>query len=334
MAYTPLDLGYTAQYGRPYTATTDSPTDWGSVPVQTTFYDKSRNLIYYKDVNGYIFGEKQASLPEYSIASTQWSGTIGTPSPLPNGDTANGFTFFDNTTEKVSAGSTSYYEFDISYGISITLSGTSGTARISVNGTPYTATFNTNLQSTAEDWVTANQSTLNGIGLQVFALTDGATDGRIRFGATSDTILNGITISNDTGDLNGTIANEFTGSSSASYDHVVIPYLNTPLANTRILHAIRVNFNIVNGSTQFVELGLYRWQNDSLIGSAITIIRNNDVTGQQAVLETYTASATDSFVTGGFYVAVINNSGTTIEFTGARGVLIQSVFECPKSFTE
>lgn len=333
MAYTPLDLGYIAQYGRPYTATTDSASDWGSVPNNTTFYDKSRNLIYYKDINGYIYGEKQATIPEYSIASTQWNGTIGSPSPLPNGDTANGFTFFDNVTEKVSAGSTSYYEFDISYGRSITLSGTSGTARISVNGTPYTATFNTDLFTTAQDWVTANQSTINGIGLQVFALGSGS-DGRIRFGATSDTILNAITIGNDTGDLNGTIANEFTGSSSASYDHVVVPYLNTPLANTRILHALRVNFNIVNGSTQFVELGLYRWQNDTLIGSSITLIRNNDVTGQQVVFETYTASSTDSFVTGGFYVALINNSGTTIEFTGARGILIQSVFECPKSFTQ
>ena len=123
----------------------------------------------------------------YSVASSQWNTTAPTTT-LPSGDTANGFTFFDETTDKSSSGTSSYDEYVLSFGISITLSGTSGTANINVDGTDYLATFNTDLFTTADDWVNANQATLNALGIQVFALGSGS-DGRIRFGATTDTIF-------------------------------------------------------------------------------------------------------------------------------------------------
>jgi len=229
------------------------------------------------------------------------------------------------------AGTTPYDEYDIAYGISITLSGTSGSANINVDGTNYLATFDTDLFTTANNWVVANQAALNTMGIQAFALGSGA-DGRIRFGATANTILNGITITNVTPNLSGTIANEFTGSSTAAGDHLRVPYVGKPYFGKRILHTIRDNFNIVSGSVQYAELGLFRYANDTQIGSAIIIQRNPDVTGALVVLETYTASPTDSFVTGGFYLALNNNTGQTLEFFGSTGILIQNVFDSATSF--
>ena len=263
-------------------------------------------------------------------ASTQYSKTLPAPVPLSSGAIANGCTFFTGA-DLVANGSTPYYEIELQYGRTITLSGTSGTANINVDGVNYLATFSTSLYQTALDWVVANQATLNALGIRVFALGSGA-DGRIRFGASSNTILNAITITNVTTNLSGTIANEFTGSPSASLDHFIVPYFNTPIENQRLLHTIRSNFNISTGSVQYAELGLFRFQNDSLIGSTIQIVRNNDTTGQQVVLETYTGSSGDAFVTGGFYVALNNTSPSTLSFIGSSGILIQTILQRPTIF--
>lgn len=269
----------------------------------------------------------QVGAESWITASTQYSKTLGAPVPLTSGSIANGCTFF-TAADLVANGSTAYYEIDLQYGRTITLSGTSGTANINVNGIDYLATFTTDLFNTAQQWVVANQTTLNALGIRVFALGSGA-DGRIRFGASTNTILNAITITNVTTNLSGTIANEFTGSPSASLDHFIVPYIGTAIENQRLLHTIRANFNIATGSTEFAELGLFRFQNDTLIGSTIQIVRNNDTTGQQVVLETYTGSSGDAFVTGGFYIALNNTSPSTLNFIGASGLLLQTVFQRP-----
>lgn len=335
MAYVSVaSKGYELTAGYGYSGIVDNSADYPSVPNDSYFYDKSSSQVLYKDANGGIYGAYYGgtlNTNNYNTSATQWNTTLPSPVPLPNGDTANGFTFFDNVTDKSSAGTTSYNEYNIWYGRSITLSGTSGSANINVNGTNYLITFATDLFTSADNWVTTNQATLNAIGIQVFALGSGA-DGRIRFGALADTILNAITITNVTTNLSGTIANEFTGSATASGDHIVVPYVDTTYNGARIFHFIRANFNIIQGSVQYCELGLYRWQNDSLIGSAIQIVRNNDVTGQQVTIVTYTASATDSFVTGGFYLALINNTGTTLEFETNAGVLVENVFDKAYAF--
>jgi hypothetical protein len=263
--------------------------------------------------------------------STQWSKNLPATVPLGVGAIANGCTFFDNIVDKVSNGTTSYYEFDLYYGITITLSGTSGTANINVLGINYLATFNTSLFQTAVDWVNTNQVTLNALGVQCYALGSG-TNGRIRFGKLDAATLNAITITTVTGNLSGTKANEFTGSATAAYDHIVVPYTGTPVDGQRLLHTIRANFNISLGSVQYAELGLYRWQNDTIIGSSQQIIRNPHTTGQQVVIETYTAGPSDPFVTGGFYVALRNTSNTNLDFTGNSGILIQTIFQKPTIF--
>jgi len=336
MAYTALNIGYTPQAGYEYTATTDSNADWPSVPNDTYFFDFTERQVYYKDINGGVYGAYvggAASLNTYNVSATQWSKTLPAPVNLPNGAIANGFTFFDDT-NKVVGGTTAYDEYDIAFGISITLTGTVSSANINVDGVDYLATFNSNLFTTASNWVATNQATLNALGIQVFALGSGA-DGRIRFGSASDTILNAITITPTTillGNLNGTIANEFTGGATAAGDHLLIPYASKPYFGKRILHTIRVNFNIATGSLRYAELGLFRYANDSQIGSSILIQRTPDVSGSLVVIETYTSNALDPFVTGGFYVGLVNNSSATLQFFGSTGILILNVFDSETSF--
>jgi hypothetical protein len=252
-----------------------------------------------------------------NFGSTQWSKSIPNTT-LANGQTANGISFFTDA-DKVVNGTTSYDEYNISYGRLLTLTGTSGTANININGVNYLATFNTTLTQTAIDFVTTHQATLLTIGIQVFAQS-----GVLKFGGTN-TILNTILITTLTPNLSGTL-------NTAISDHIVIPYLNTAYNGQRLQHEIRVNFNIQTGSNNFYQLSLRRWSDDSIIGSPITIERNADYTGQQHVFITYTANSLDPFVTGGFYFSFLNNSGQNVVFNDGSGILIQTKYQKPTKF--
>jgi hypothetical protein len=335
MAYTALNLGYTPQAGYEYTATTDSNADWVSVPNDTLFFDLTLRQVFYKDANGLIAAPSSQGLDKYTFSQNQWSKTIATPVNLPDGTTANGFTFFDNVLDRTPDGTTTYDQYDIGYSISITLTGTVSSANINVDGVNYLATFDTNRFTTASNWVTTNQAALNAIGIKVFALGSGA-DGRIRFSALADTVLNAITITPTAiiaGNLDGTIANEFTGSSTASGDHVRIQYEGMPYEGLRLNHNFRVNFGIDPGSTQTFALSLRRFQNDTVIGSEIPIIRNADEPGKQQNFISYTAGASDPFVTGGFWFALRNDSGTSVvDIQDSIGILIQTYYQKPINF--
>lgn len=82
----------------------------------------------------------------------------------------------------------------------LTLTGTSGTANIKVNNVNYLATFATNLTTTANNFVTAHGAALLALGITVTAAA-----GVLTFKAT-DAIVAGITITNVTTDLAGTLA--------------------------------------------------------------------------------------------------------------------------------
>jgi len=335
MAYIVLNKGYNLQAGYEYTATTDSSLDWGSVPNNTNFYDKTLKQVLHKDSNGLVTSPSGQGLDNYTFGQNQWSKSIPSPVNLPNGTTANGFTFFDNVADRTSGGTTTYDQYDIAFSISITLSGTGGTANINVNGTNYLATFNTDLATTAQDFVTTHGAAiLSDANIRTYALGTGA-DGRIRFANdSSDVVLNAITITNVTPNLNGTLANEFTGDPTASPDHIRIQYSGKSYEGLRLNHNFRVNFGISVGSTQTLALSLRRFENDSVIGSEIPVLRNADEPGKQFNFVSYTAGASDPFVTGGFWFALRNDSGTSVmDIEGSIGILIQTYYQKPLSFT-
>lgn len=84
----------------------------------------------------------------------------------------------------------------------ITLTGTSGTANVNIDGTNYLATFNSDLDTTASDFVTAHAATiLAATGLVVTA----GTASIILTGEASD-FPSGTSVTNVSGDLAGTVA--------------------------------------------------------------------------------------------------------------------------------
>lgn len=82
--------------------------------------------------------------------------------------------------------------------VGLTLSGTSGTANITINGTAYLATFNSDLATTASDFVTAHATALQARNIQVIQPTGSAV---LIF---KNVMSNAVSIANASGDLTGT----------------------------------------------------------------------------------------------------------------------------------
>lgn len=286
--------------------------------------------IIKTDGSGNLNFVETQDLLSVNMGSTQWASTIPTPQALPDGSVANGFTFFDNTTDKVTSGTTSYDEYNIAFGIDLTLTGTGGAANIFVDGTPYLATFNTDLQTTVIDWIATHKVALKALGVNVLhnlgsPLNPNGAE-TIRFCA-SESSCNSVSITNSLGNLNGTRINPFTGLNLAAGDHVLVPYSGTAYEGQRIQHKFRVNFGIVTGGSQFYALSLRRFADDTVIGSEIPIQRNNDIVGVQESFISYTSGANDPFVLGGFYFGLRNDSGQTLEFTDNIGILCQHNYQ-------
>lgn len=345
MAYVAITSGVVPVSAPEYVGTVVDSNDWASVPTETAFLDFSTNTVLYKDANGFIYPAKTSredtETNVYLTSSTQWSVALASSVPLPNGDIANGFTFFSDATDKVASGVTSYDEYDIAFGIDLTLTGTSGTANIGIDTgsgiVNYLATFNTDLATTVQDWIALHGATLGALGVNV--LYNGGSplnangNETIRFCA-SESACNSVVITTLTGDLSGTRINPFTGVNAAAGDHCLIPYSGKAYNGQRLLHTMRVNFDISTGNqVQSAALTLRRFADDSIIGSSIKVDRDVDVPGNQFVFETYTNGANDPFVLGGFYFALENNSGNSLTFETKAGILIQTIFQRPTSFS-
>ena len=107
--------------------------------------------------------------------------------------------------------------------IEIALTGTSGTANINIDGTDYLTTFNTDLTTTAADFVTTNAGAISGA--HNITVTDNA--GVLTFSGTG---LTNITIANASGDLSGTVT---PGEISITIDgNTYSQPFNTDLATT------------------------------------------------------------------------------------------------------
>ena len=284
-----------------------------------------------------IDNEGQFTQTIYNLASTQWSNTASSVA-LSNGNVANGMTFFTDA-NKVASGLTSWNEYSLAYGIDLTLTGTSGSALISIDSgagaVNYTATFNTSLAQTVTDWIALHGATLAALGVNVLNNAGSPINGSgaetIRFCST-EAICNSVAISTVSGDLSGTRINPFTTVDAAAPDHVLVPYADQPYNGQRLQHNFRVNFGIATGNLQTLALSLRRFKDDSIIGSEIKVIRDPDVEGNQFNFISYTASGTDPFVTGGFYFALRNDSGVSVDINGSVGILIQTQFEKPLKY--
>lgn len=105
----------------------------------------------------------------------------------------------------------------------ITLAGTGGDANVNIDGTDYLATFNTDLTTTANDFVAAHATDI----ATNHGYTVTANAGVLTFTATTDVYVEP-TIANNSGDLDGTVATTYTedaGGCQRRYEMLVISNL-------------------------------------------------------------------------------------------------------------
>ena len=266
-----------------------------------------------------------------NFASTQWE-TSASSVTLSNGVIANGFTFFVPG-DKIASGTTIWDEYNLAFGIDLTISGTNGSIVINfgaVTGTEFseTLTFLGTLDATVEQWVIDNKALALSNGSARILYNGGST---IRF-CSSEAVCNSVATTSPTGDMTSVRINPFTGLNASAIDHVLIPYEGEPYEGLRLQHKFRVNFGIQTGSVQTLALSLRRFEDDSIIGSEMKVTRDQDVEGNQFNFLTYTSGVTDPFVQGGFYFALRNNSGASVNINGAVGIYIETTYEKPIIF--
>jgi hypothetical protein len=94
----------------------------------------------------------------------------------------------------------------------------------------------------------------------------------------------------------------------------------------KMTHHIRISSTIVTGTDQHYILTLRRYADNSVLGQ-VQLNRNADTGLFTADFLTYTYSDVDPFVTGGFYIALDNNSGAGVDITGSINLLIVTYFK-------
>jgi len=110
---------------------------------------------------------------------------------------------------------------------------------------------------------------------------------------------------------------------SDTYDQldIVTNAIKTTYRGAKIIHTIRVSFNITVGTDQFYQLQIRRAIDDSVVYRS-QLQRNADETIQTIEMTTRTLSETDPFVLDGFYIAFVNNSGAIATIDDGLTVLV------------
>jgi hypothetical protein len=155
------------------------------------------------------------------------------------------------------------------------------------------------------------------------------------------------TITADLGIANGTSLNLFNGTTALRETDKVVagtdaydPYaiaatkITVPWASVVLHHSIRVNFTIKPGGVETGTVSLRRAADNTIVGAPVMFNRNADNGSNQVIFNTYTSSATDTFVTGGFYITLNNDSGANLnlEANTQIGVYIVTSYASPRTF--
>jgi len=102
--------------------------------------------------------------------------------------------------------------------------------------------------------------------------------------------------------------------------------IKTTYRGCKIIHTIRVSFNIITGTDQFYQLQIRRAIDDSIVYRS-QLQRNTDETIQTVEMTTRTLSNTDPFTIDGFYIAFVNNSGFSATIDDALSIVIISHYQ-------
>ena len=102
--------------------------------------------------------------------------------------------------------------------------------------------------------------------------------------------------------------------------------IKTVWTGSKQIHTIRVEFAIPTGNAQFYRVELRRYSDNSIVASKVAS-RNQDEPSQTIDFVTRTLSATDPYVTGGFYIAFVNNSGVSCTVEDAFQLVIINQYQ-------
>jgi len=279
-----------------------------------------------------------------SLASTQWNGSIGGGGEtILQGTSLDYFSLFNNLSDKVTAGSTSYYEFNILDDRKATFDTNTGNPmQVVYNGVDlYNGAWNTSFKQTVLDFVTAQNLGGAGTLLGDHGIRCGVDDA----GATAELRMstdNGG--SGDLGLLTITTGAGFSSSggglSAAAPARIQIQYTGTPVENQFITHNFRLNWTCDPGGGAAAiphSLTFKRWGNGTTIGAPYTFqafTGASDPNGVLIALISYTSSPTDAFVTQGFTFTLTANPGDDLDLTAssAIGCLIETYLQQPTHF--
>jgi hypothetical protein len=280
-----------------------------------------------------------------SLASTQWNTPDGggTLASLSAGNAVNIFSLIDNAVDKSSAGSTSYYEFNILDDRKARFdTGTGDPMQIEYDGVNYTGAWNTNLNLTVQAFVTAQNAGGPGTLLG---------DHGIRCGVDEDSsgvVLNSqlrMSVDNGgSGDLSmlavttvGSFITPSAGLTAAAPARIQVQYAGTPIDNQFITHNFRINFETDSAGGSDPEphsLKFKRWGNGTTIGAPYTFFQTanpSDPNSNLVALISYTSSPTDAFVSQGFFFE-IEAALDAVNLENKIGLLIQTYFQEPTEF--
>ena len=146
----------------------------------------------------------QTGVKTNSVVCNAYDATVQTVSLSDSADTSFSFTVNNSYVQDVSAIVIST-DYPLVNGVTTrtaTLTGSSGTANVTIGGVDYLATFNTNLTTTASDWVTANATALLALGFTV------TSSGAIITVSALTTVFPTVAVTNVSGNLAGTIGTQ------------------------------------------------------------------------------------------------------------------------------
>lgn len=117
-------------------------------------------------------------------------------------------------------------------------------------------------------------------------------------------------------------------SNSDTFDqlNIVSNSIKTTYRNCKTIHLIRLTFNILTGVERFYQIQIRRTIDNSVV-YRLQVQRNTDESIQTVELTTRTLSAIDPFVVDGFYIAFVNNSGSSATLDDALSVVIISTYQ-------
>ncbi len=200
----------------------------------------------------------------------------------------------------------------------IQLTGTSGTSTITLAATPYLATFNTDLATTAADFITSHGSAITTQGFRVVQFGD-----ILAFSKTAEAVFT-LTVANTTGDLNGTISYQIhLGSVYDNYFTATFANTSGDLGSTILDHFTEAELqNRVAASGLTNEYGYagFYFQNSSgnfgysinwTIINCTVLLRKNKAIGFKIV------SLTEEF-DGQFGGIILRNTRVKKDFSGGN----------------